>query len=167
VFAVERRDDGVERQVPAIAKQPEVRFTPVAKVEVAVVILVVAVPFATDMSEVLALPRVVRPATERVEPRVMAPVTVKAPTLVDDACEIDPPVRVASPVTPRVEESVAAPVVVRVPPIPTLPVMVLLPTIVLDAFAMNPLVSVWSELHVLAVVVPYATERLLAAKRSG
>ena len=56
VLASERRDDGVARQVPETEKQPEVRFTPVAKVDVAAVSVVVASPLEMERSVVEAPP---------------------------------------------------------------------------------------------------------------
>ena len=56
VLASERRDDGVARQVPLTEKQPEVRFTPVAKVDVAAVSVVVASPLEMERSVVEAPP---------------------------------------------------------------------------------------------------------------
>ena len=56
MLASERRDDGVARQVPFTEKQPVVRFTPVAKVEVAAVSVVVASPLEMERSVVEAPP---------------------------------------------------------------------------------------------------------------
>ena len=116
-YAVSNTDSRVEEAWPRVVRPLTVKLEAEVWVGLNVPVTVRApttVDDACDTKPPLE-PKVVRPVTLRAPPKVFVPVVVNAPTTVEDAAETYPPVKVERPVTPRVEPKALAPVVVNAP----------------------------------------------------